>query len=277
MVIKLKVSIKDNIELYRKIDELTSINTVSKKNYRDDKILNMDVRIFNENSNNTLIYLHGGGWVSGSLNTHSNICYKLSKELNTCVISLDYPLAPENKFPSALNEIDLVCQEIFKKYNNISIMGDSAGANLAFAVAIKTRKYKFKEVILVYPATQTDYTSNTKYKSVLKNSGKTFLTKESLRDYLSLYLRNDKDYKNPYVNLLKNNWLFGFPKTTIITGTLDPLHDEGIALKEKLERFLVPVRHLDIDGAPHAFLTNNINHKYRDMAIEFLKGSDTFE
>lgn len=277
MVIKLKVSIKDNIELYRKIDELTSINTVSKKNYRDDKILNMDVRIFNENSNNTLIYLHGGGWVSGSLNTHSNICYKLSKELNTCVISLDYPLAPENKFPSALNEIDLVCQEIFKKYNNISIMGDSAGANLAFAVAIKTRKYKFKEVILVYPATQTDYTSNTKYKSVLKNSGKTFLTKESLRDYLSLYLRNDKDYKNPYVNLLKNNWLFGFPKTTIITGTLDPLHDEGIALKEKLERFLVPVRHLDIDGASHAFLTNNINHKYRDMAIEFLKGSDTFE
>lgn len=277
MVIKLKVSIKDNIELYRKIDELTSINTVSKKNYKDTKILNMNVRIFNENSNNTLIYLHGGGWVSGSLNTHSNICYKLSKELNTCVISLDYPLAPENKFPSALNEIDLICQEIFKKYNNISIMGDSAGANLAFAVAKKIRKYKFKEVILVYPATQTDYTSNTKYKSVLKNSGKTFLTKESLRDYLSLYLRNDKDYKNPYVNLLKNNWLFGFPKTTIITGTLDPLHDEGIALKEKLERFLVPVRHLDIDGAPHAFLTNNINHKYRDMAIEFLKGSDTFE
>lgn len=277
MVIKLKVSIKDNIELYRKIDELTSINTVSKKNYRDDKILNMDVRIFNENSNKTLIYLHGGGWVSGSLNTHSNICYKLSKELNTCVIALDYPLAPENKFPIALNEIDLVCQEIFKKYNNISIMGDSAGANLAFAVAIKNKKLKFKEVILGYPATQTDYTSNTKYKSVLKNSGKTFLTKESLRDYLSMYLRNDKDYKNPYVNLLKNNWLFGFPKTTIITGTLDPLHDEGIALKEKLERFLVPVRHLDIDGAPHAFLTNNINHKYRDMAIEFLKGSDTFD
>lgn len=277
MVIKLKVSIKDNIELYRKIDELTSINTVSKKNYKDTKILNMNVRIFNESNNNTLIYLHGGGWVSGSLNTHSNICYKLSKELNTCVIALDYPLAPENKFPSALNEIDLVCEKIMENYKNVSIMGDSAGANLAFAVAIKNKKLKFKEVILAYPATQTDYTSNTKYKSVLKNSGKTFLTKESLRDYLSMYLRNDKDYKNPYVNLLKNNWLFGFSKTTIITGTLDPLHDEGIALKEKLERFLVPVRHLDLQGAPHAFLTNNIFHQYRDLTIEFLKGSDTFE
>ena len=273
----MKISIKDNIELYRKIDEITSMNTVSKKNYRDDKILNMNVRIFNESSNKTLIYLHGGGWVSGSLDTHSNICYKLSKELNACVIALDYPLAPENKFPIALNEIDLVCQEIMKRNDNVSIMGDSAGANLAFAVAIKTRKLRFKEVILAYPATQTDYTSNTKYKSVLKNSGKTFLTKESLRDYLSMYLRNDKDYKNPYVNLLKNNWLFGFPKTTIITGTLDPLHDEGVALKEKLERFLVSVRHLDIDGAPHAFLTNNIDHKYRDITIEFLKGSDTIE
>ena len=277
MVIKLKVSIKDNIELYRKIDELTSINTVSKKNYKDTLILNTSVRIFNESSNKTLIYLHGGGWVSGSLNTHSNICYKLSKELNTCVIALDYPLAPENKFPIALNEIDLVCEKIMENYKNVSIMGDSAGANLAFAVAKKTRKYKFKEVILAYPATQTDYTSKTKYKSVIKNSGKTFLTKESLRDYLSLYLRNDKDYKNPYVNLLKNNWLFGFPKITIITGTLDPLHDEGIALKEKLERFLVPVRHLDLEGAPHAFLTNNIFHQYRDLTIEFLKGSDTFE
>lgn len=277
MVIKLKISIKDNIELYRKIDEITSMNTVSKKNYKDDKILNMNVRIFNESSNKTLIYLHGGGWVSGSLDTHSNICYKLSKELNTCVIALDYPLAPENKFPIALNEIDLVCQEIMKRNDNVSIMGDSAGANLAFAVAIKTRKLRFKEVILAYPATQTDYTSNTKYKSVLKNSGKTFLTKESLRDYLSMYLRNDKDYKSPYVNLLKNNWLFGFPKTTIITGTLDPLHDEGVALKEKLERFLVPVRHLDLEGAPHAFLTNNIDHKYRDITIEFLKGSDTIE
>ena len=277
MVIKLKVSIKDNIELYRKIDEITSINTVSKKNYRDSKILDTNVRIFNENSSKILIYLHGGGWVSGSINTHTNICYKLAIEVNVCVISLDYPLAPENKFPIALNEIGLVCQEIMNNNNNVSIMGDSAGANLAFAVAIKNRKLKFKEVILVYPATQTDYTSKTKYKSVLKNSGKTFLTKESLRDYLSLYLKNAKDYKNPYVNLLKNNWLFGFPKTTIITGTLDPLHDEGIALKEKLERFLVPVRHLDIDGAPHAFLTNSINHKFRDCTIDFLKGSDFFE
>lgn len=76
----MKVSMKDNIELYRKVDELTNLNTVSKKYYRDFKILNTDVRIFNENSKKILIYLHGGGFVSGNLNTHSNLCYKLSKE-----------------------------------------------------------------------------------------------------------------------------------------------------------------------------------------------------
>ena len=268
---------KDNIELYRKVDELTNPNLVSSKHYKDIVINNTKVRVYNENKNKILIYLHGGGWVSGSLDTHANLCNKLAKELNVCVMAIDYLLAPEHKFPEGLNQIDSVCTEICSKYSDVSIMGDSAGANLAFAVAVKNKKLKFKEVILVYPATQTDYTSNTKYKSVIKNSGKTLLTKESLRDYLSLYLKNDKDYKNPYVNLLRNTWLFGFPKTTIITGTNDPLHDEGLALKEKFERFLVPVRYLDIEDAPHAFLTNGLNHKYRDMAIEFLKGSDTFE
>lgn len=136
----MKVSMKDNIELYRKVDELTNLNTVSKKYYRDFKILNTDVRIFNENSKKILIYLHGGGFVSGNLNTHSNLCYKLSKELNVCVISIDYKLAPEYKFPYQINEINKVCEEIFKLHSDIVIMGDSAGANLAFSVSTVNRK-----------------------------------------------------------------------------------------------------------------------------------------
>ena len=273
----MKVSMKDNIELYRKVDELTNLNTVSKKYYRDFKILDTDVRIFNENSKNILIYLHGGGFVSGNLNTHSNLCYKLSKELNVCVISIDYKLAPEYKFPYQINEINKVCEEIFKLHSDIVIMGDSAGANLAFSVATVNRKLKFKEIIMAYPTTQTDYTSKTKFKSVIENSGKTLLTKESLRDYFSLYLKNDKDYKDKRVNLLRNNWLFGLPPVTIITGTHDPLHDEGYALIEKLDRFLVKTRYLDVIDATHGFLTNMLEHKYTNEVIEFLKGSDFFE
>lgn len=74
-------------------------------------------------------------------------------------------------------------------------MGDSAGANLAFSVSTVNRKLKFKEIIMAYPTTQTDYTSKTKFKSVIENSGKTLLTKESLRDYFSLYLKMIKIIK----------------------------------------------------------------------------------
>ena len=262
---------KDNIELYRKVDELTNLNTVPKGYYKDFKILDTDVRIFNEGSKRILIYVHGGGFVSGGLNTHSNLCYKLSKELNVCVISIDYKLAPEYKFPYQINEINKVCEEIFKLHSDIVIMGDSAGANLAFSVSTVNRKLKFKEIIMAYPTTQTDYTSKTKFKSVIENSGKTLLTKESLRDYFSLYLKNDKDYKDKRVNLLRNNWLFGLPPVTIITGTHDPLHDEGYALIEKLDRFLVKTRYLDVIDATHGFLTNMLEHKYTNEVIEIAK------
>ena len=272
----MKISIKENIKMYRKVDELTNPNTVSKNDFNDIMILNTKVRIFNKKNKKILIYLHGGGWVSGSINTHANICKKLSDELDVCVMSIDYKLAPEYKFPVAIKEIKGICKEIIKDNKDVAIMGDSAGANLAFAVATSDKSLQFKEIILAYPATQTDYTSKTKFKSVIKNSGKTLLTKESLRDYLSLYLKKESDYKNKYVNLLKNNWLFGLPPVTIITGSFDPLHDEGVVLKEKLERFLVKVRHLDLENAPHGFLTNLIDHKYTNMTIEFLKGSDFF-
>jgi alpha/beta hydrolase family protein len=77
--------------------------------------------------------------------------------------------------------------------------------------------------------------------------------------------------------LLHNNWLFRIPPVTIITGTHDPLHDEGYALKEKLDRFLVKTRYLDLKDATHGFLTNMLEHKYTDLVIDFLKGSDFFE
>ena len=173
----MKISIKDNIDLYRKVDELTNLNTVPKDYYRDFKILDTYVRIFNEGNKKILIYVHGGGFVSGNLNTHANLCYKLAKDLNVCVISIDYKLAPEYKFPYQINEINKVCEKIFKLSSDVAIMGDSAGANLAFSVATVNRKLKFKEIIMAYPTTQTDYTSKTKFKSVIENSGKTLLTK----------------------------------------------------------------------------------------------------
>lgn len=267
----MKLSLQDNIKMYRKIQEMTSPNTINKKYYEDQNILGVKVRIFNKMAQKVLIYIHGGGWVAGSLNTHSNICFHLAKELDRKVVSIDYSLAPENKFPVAIYEIQKVARELFKSYNNMDIMGDSAGANLAFAVATSAKDLKFNKIIMVYPATQTDYTIKTKYKSVITNSGKSMLAKESLRDYLKMYLRSDRDYKDKRVNLLRNYWLFGLPEVLIVTGSLDPLHDEGVALKDKLQRYFVKTKHLDLDGATHGFLTNPLDHKYTLATLNFIK------
>lgn len=264
------LSIKEKTEIFRKAYELANVNMVPKKFYKDITINNINVRIFNDVSKKVIVYLHGGGFVVGSVNTHSNICYKISKYLDAKVISIDYSLAPEKKFPCQLQEISFICKEILNEYKDVSIMGDSAGANLAFATNLLL-KNKFKNIIMVYPCTQTNYTSSTKFKSVIKNSAKSTLTKESLRDYMSLYLKKQKDYNNKYVNLLKNNWLFKCPRTIIITGTCDPLHDEGVELKNKLERFKVEVHHLDIINAKHGFLTRISDNKNTLETLDFIK------
>ena len=252
-------------------------NTISKNKYVDGVIEGLNVRIFNNNESKTLIYLHGGGFVAGSVDSYSNLCDKLAHELKAKVISIEYNLAPEVKFPQSLKEIYCVCQKIVHQEANVAIMGDSAGANLAFAVANLTPRLAFKELFLIYPATQTNYTKNSKYKSVVINSGKSLLTKESLRDYMRMYLDKDSDYKDKRVNLLKNNWLFKMPPVRIVVGSLDPLHDEGLALASKLERFFVPVRVLDLNGATHGFLNNRLEKDFTKKTIDFIKESDFFE
>ena len=72
--------------------------------------------------------------------------------------------------------------------------------------------------------------------------------------------------------ILKSKKLFGLPKTLIVTGTLDPLHDEGVALAKKLKRHLVSVKHYDLENAPHGFFTNILDKKYTRKTIELIKG-----
>lgn len=265
------LSIKKNLKTYRKIQEMSSPNTVNKKHYKDTFISGVPVRIFNPQNDKLLIYIHGGGWVSGSLDTHANICYKLAKELNRKVIAIGYSLSPEVKFPTALNECILVTSAL-SEHNDIILMGDSAGATLAMMVGIELKKkLKFQRIILIYPSCQTDYSQNTKYRSVITNSNKSFLKQKHLEEYLSMYFENKKDYKHKRANLIKNNHLFRVAPTILITGTLDPLHDEGLRYAQKLKRFFVSLKHYDLDGATHGFLTRALEKKYTNQVIEILK------
>lgn len=268
---------QDNLDTYRIINNIVNPKLVRKSEYHDVEVEGIKCRVFGTNKKRVIIYIHGGGFVSGTIDSYTNLASKLSKELDSLVFLVDYSLAPEAKFPSSYNELRRVTKSLIKTHDNIVLMGDSAGANLAFAVANKLRDKKIREIVMIYPPTQTDYTNSTKYKSVITNSGKSLLSKGTLRDYMKLYLRNEHDYKDKRVNLMRNYWLFGLPPVTIITGSLDPLHDEGLALRNKLEKYLVNVRYLDLEGAIHGFMTNPLEHKYTNMTINFIKESDTFE
>ena len=277
-----KFPLKKNIKLYRTMQNIVNPK-IKDKNFADYILDGIRVRIFDiYNSQKLIIYIHGGGWVSGSIDTHSNICYKLAKELNRKVISIDYRLAPEFPYPAGFNDCYKVIKHIMDNisefgiiWNDVIVMGDSAGANLAFATCLKgfyERTFRPGKIILIYPATQTDYSLTTKYKSVITNDGKGFLTRKHLEDYISMYLPNENAYNDIYVNILKAKHLFGLPKIFIVTGTLDPLHDEGISLVKKLKRHLVSVKHYDLLHAPHGFFTNILDKKYTNKTIELIKG-----
>lgn len=278
-----KIPLDKNIKLYRLIQNLLCPNIVKGPKYSDIKLNDITLRIFDPNNKSKiLIYIHGGGWVSGNLDTHCNICYKLAEKLNRKVISIGYRLAPEYPFPAGLNDCYIVTKNIMEnieklniKSKDVIIMGDSAGANLAMSVSLMglhNKTFRVGKIIMIYPTTQTDYSKKSIYKSLFYNDNKGFLTRKYLENWTNMYLPDEESKDNQYANLMKAKRLFGLPKTLIITGTNDPLHDEGIAFVKKLRRHLVCVRNYDLKNATHGFFSNIIDKKWTDKTIELIKG-----
>lgn len=278
-----KIPLDKNIKLYRLIQNLLCPNIVKGPKYSDIKLNDITLRIFDPNNKSKiLIYIHGGGWVSGNLDTHCNICYKLAEKLNRKVISIGYRLAPEYPFPAGLNDCYIVTKNIMEnieklniKSKDVIIMGDSAGANLAMSVSLMglhNKTFRVGKIIMIYPTTQTDYSKKSIYKSLFYNDNKGFLTRKYLENWTNMYLPDEESKDNQYANLMNAKRLFGLPKTLIITGTNDPLHDEGIAFAKKLRRHLVCVRNYDLKNATHGFFSNIIDKKWTDKTIELIKG-----
>ena len=191
-----KFPIKKNIKLYRVIQNIVNPNIVKNEKYADSFLDGVKVRVFDPwKSQKLIIYIHGGGWVSGNLDTHSNICFKLASDLKRKIISIGYRLAPEYPYPAGFDDCYKVIKHIMNNissfgifWDDVVLMGDSAGGNLAFALSLKglyERTFRVGKLVLIYPATQTDYTKTTKYCSVITNDGKGFLTRKHLEDYIN--------------------------------------------------------------------------------------------
>jgi acetyl esterase len=226
------------------------------------------VRIFppkkNESRNRILIFFHGGGWVLGNIDSYTAMCSVLAKQTGHIVISVDYRLAPEFPFPAASEDCYAVAREVFDfarsldvDSEDIALIGDSAGGNLAAVVSLMARDrgdFMPKKQILLYPATASDHGPSSPYPSIVENGTDFLLTTKRINDFISLYIRRAEDLKNPYFAPLEAADLSRQPRTLIITAEYDPLRDEGEAYGEKLRAAGNQVEIHRMQDALHGFI-----------------------
>jgi acetyl esterase len=206
-----------------------------------------------------LVYFHGGGWVIGSLDTHEGVCRQLAKRSGAVVVSVDYRLAPEHKFPAAPEDCYAAtlwvaenAAKIGADGRRLAVGGDSAGGNLAAVVSLMARdraKPTIAFQLLIYPVTDHSYETA----SYRDNADGYLLTKDSMVWFWNHYLKGAGDGAQPYASPLRARDLEGLPPAMVVTTEFDPLRDEGEAYAERLRQAGVPVKLKRYDGLIHGF------------------------
>jgi acetyl esterase len=209
-----------------------------------------------------LVYFHGGGWARGNLDTHDILCRALANGGGCVVVSVDYRMAPEHTFPAAIDDSVAATRWVAEHATRIgvdptrlAVGGDSAGGNLAAAVALVLRDESGPALVhqlLIYPV--TDYNLDTR--SYLDNAEGYNLTREAMRFYWRLYLRDDSDADDPRASPLRARHFANLPAAFVITAEYDPLRDEGRAYADRLREGGTPVVHRDYAGMIHGFVTS---------------------
>nr|WP_306373261.1 alpha/beta hydrolase [Salirhabdus sp. Marseille-P4669] len=207
-----------------------------------------------------LVYYHGGGWVIGNLDSHDNVCRFLAKEANCIVVSVDYRLAPEHKFPTAVDDaydslkwIADHAEEFKIDPKRIAVGGDSAGGNLAAVTSIKAKEQEGPNIVhqlLLYPA--TGYKGDPP-PSIMENAEGYFLTLEMMQWFSKQYFNEEKDYVNPYASPIHYSDLRNLPSATVLTAEYDPLRDEGRGYAEALKNSGVNVFYKNFNELIHGF------------------------
>ncbi len=208
-----------------------------------------------------LVYFHGGGWVAGDLEMVDPSCTMLANRAGAVVVSVDYRLAPEHKFPvpvmdcyAAAQWVSANAAEFDVDPQRIGVGGDSAGGNLAAAVSVVARDSGAPDLafqILFYPVTNMDYETN----SYRENGAGYFLTTDMMRWFWSHYLESEDVGRDMRASPLLMQDASGLPPTFVATAEFDPLRDEGEAYAELLLEAGNDVAVKRYDGQIHGFVT----------------------
>jgi len=207
-----------------------------------------------------VVYFHGGGWVIGSVDTHDGYCRALANQTKVVVVSVDYRLAPEHKFPAAAEDaydatrwVSENSRAIGGRPDALAVAGDSAGGNLATVVALMARDRGGPRIglqVLIYPITDHDFEAAT-YR---KFEDGYFLTRDAMIWFWDQYCSPDTDRNQAYLAPLRANDLSGLPPALVLTAEYDPLCDEGEAYAERLRQAGVAVKLTRYDGMIHGFV-----------------------
>lgn len=225
-----------------------------------------------------LLFFHGGGWMTESVENYDRVCSRMAQSTGHIVMSVEYRLAPEYRFPVPLEDCYAAAKALYTGHlvlpadpDRITIIGDSAGGNLAAAVCLKARDtgdFAPKKQILIYPAVSNCYTKKSPYKSVQENGQDYLLTAVKMEDYLKLYESSTEDRQNPYFAPILAKDLSHMPETLILTAEFDPLRDEG---EEYGKRLKEAGNYVEIHRIPDAL------HGYFALGIRFLHVQESFE
>jgi acetyl esterase len=214
-----------------------------------------------------VVFFHGGGWVLGSLNTHDDFCRSLACRSSARVFSVDYRLAPEHRFPAAFDDCYCALELAASESDRIALAGDSAGGNLAAAVALKARDCggpKIALQVLIYPITNCSF-DTASYHRVATGCG---LTRETMIYYWNSYLARLEDGLQPYAAPLRAQTLAGVAPAQILTAQYDPLCDDGLAYAARLAADGVTVCCTNYLTMNHGFLVLNTGCLEAQVALE---------
>ncbi|MGP6139532.1 MULTISPECIES: alpha/beta hydrolase [unclassified Jeotgalibaca] len=299
-----KIDMQESYMRVRKFQELAvtpareRYRILDRKIYSEDLSHEIPVRIFHpkeKRSNELLLFFHGGGWVIGSIDSYTRDCIQMADELGRTILAVDYLKAPENPFPAGFDDCYRVADLLINHpeltgitgADDLTIIGNSAGGNLAAAVSLRLRdegKQLPNKQILINPVTHWNHDERSPFASVEENGYDYGLTAKKMQEYMEMYEPDETKRQSPYIAPLMAGDFSNQPETLIITSEFDPLRDEGEAYGHLLKDAGNDVRIFRANDTVHNYifgpLTPEIEIKSYHLMEEFLdnrlRGSDTF-
>lgn len=208
-----------------------------------------------------LVFMHGGGWMMGSLDSHEGLCCRLANQARCCVISIDYRLAPESPFPAALDDCVAAYTAIVASASDlridparIAVGGDSAGGNLAAVLALMGRDGALAAPVqqtLIYPVVDIDQDC----RDYGANTPGMLITGATMTHFRDRYVPNAIDRADWRASPLKAGTLADLPPAVVVVCGHDPLKAEGLAYAFRLDQEGVAVKLLYLSNQPHGVIT----------------------